>query len=432
MVSTKAKTSNVYKAKVRDSIAIRMPGLTSQSMQKNHKCNRPGCGQAFDRPYKLKVHIDAEHDGKTWGCRYEVEHGCKRRFKKPGDAERHAKSFHEKKRYPCPFKTTLGCDKLFWQKNEAKEHGEAAHEGKRRQCPHCKSSFEFKKHLKQHITQIHSGKTWNCQYCDKPLARQSVVNHEKLHTHLFICFRPHCNERFLTVDEAYQHSIDPEHKSKYQLWKCQVKHCKYAVKRTVMETQNFVKHFKQHVSRHDVSPDAEIVWTPAQVPNIEDSPLLATIFERQCKLIIKANTMEQNNQDKGGGRSESLDGGKDPNLDVDESNGDEDKGGDDNDSEDDSDGDESEDESDDDSDDNGDEDSDDGHDDDNDDDGNDHRLGSGKRNALSLASDEAIEFLTWGRSELYSERYCAYIMDINASWCGEFVPSPFLTRAKYQ
>ncbi|KAI4190336.1 MAG: hypothetical protein L6R41_000862 [Letrouitia leprolyta] len=128
---------------------------------KNHICNFPDCGKAFNRPAKLAQHMLSHTKVRPFVCPHKP---CTKDFLRQSHLQHHIKSAHSDVRdYICEWE---GCGKSFITATRLKRH-HAAHEGREKfKCNVRECGQTFRKHgtLQKHMKTVHEGKkAFECQ-----------------------------------------------------------------------------------------------------------------------------------------------------------------------------------------------------------------------------------------------------------------------------
>ena len=125
---------------------------------KPFKCEE--CGKEFARSYKMKLHIQSVHEGKSlFPCDQ-----CDASFSESNKLKRHITGVHLNiKPFPC-----VQCESQFYSLSMLKEHIAIAHEegDYSVQCNICFKNYKHTESLNSHIKTVHEGrgsKKFSCE-----------------------------------------------------------------------------------------------------------------------------------------------------------------------------------------------------------------------------------------------------------------------------
>lgn len=119
---------------------------------KTLSCTWPGCTKTFNRPARLRDHLNSHTNSRPFKCTYE---GCNKDYIEDKHLKQHIKAAHKNERnHVCP---RPGCGKSFVTGTRLKRH-QAVHEGEDRfRCENCGQSFRKKETLNKHVRKEHLG-----------------------------------------------------------------------------------------------------------------------------------------------------------------------------------------------------------------------------------------------------------------------------------
>ncbi|ATY64347.1 C2H2 transcription factor (TFIIIA) [Cordyceps militaris] len=147
-------------------------------------CTWPGCPKTFNRPARLRDHLNSHTNSRPFKCGYA---GCDKDYIEDKHLKQHVKAVHTNERaHVC---ARPGCGKSFVTGTRLKRH-QAVHEGADRfRCPDCGQSFRKKETLHKHVLQAHKGESpHQCAEpgCDAKFASQGALkrHQQKLHGEL--------------------------------------------------------------------------------------------------------------------------------------------------------------------------------------------------------------------------------------------------------
>ncbi|KAI8678810.1 hypothetical protein NCS55_00603400 [Fusarium keratoplasticum] len=115
-------------------------------------CTWPGCPKTFNRPARLRDHLNSHTNSRPFKCQYE---GCDKDYIEDKHLKQHIKAVHTlERKHVCPKE---GCGKSFVTGTRLKRH-QAVHEGEERfRCKDCGQSFRKKETLNKHVRKDHQG-----------------------------------------------------------------------------------------------------------------------------------------------------------------------------------------------------------------------------------------------------------------------------------
>lgn len=115
-------------------------------------CTWPGCPKTFNRPARLRDHLNSHTNSRPFKCTYE---GCDKDYIEDKHLKQHIKAVHTNERkHVCQRE---GCGKSFVTGTRLKRH-QAVHDGADRfRCPDCGQSFRKKETLHKHVLKDHKG-----------------------------------------------------------------------------------------------------------------------------------------------------------------------------------------------------------------------------------------------------------------------------------
>ncbi|KOS18515.1 Transcription factor IIIA [Escovopsis weberi] len=134
--------------------AATTPRTKFPSDYKTLACSWPGCTKSFNRPARLRDHMNSHTNSRPHKCTYP---GCDKDYIEDKHLKQHVKSVHKnERRYACPRE---GCGKSFVTGTRLKRH-QAVHEGADRfRCQACGQSFRKKETLNKHVRKEHMGQS---------------------------------------------------------------------------------------------------------------------------------------------------------------------------------------------------------------------------------------------------------------------------------
>ncbi|KAK7428523.1 hypothetical protein QQZ08_004961 [Neonectria magnoliae] len=115
-------------------------------------CTWPGCPKSFNRPARLRDHLNSHTNSRPFKCTYA---GCDKDYIEDKHLKQHVKAVHTlERKHVCPKE---GCGKSFVTGTRLKRH-QAVHEGEERfRCKECGQSFRKKETLNKHGRKDHQG-----------------------------------------------------------------------------------------------------------------------------------------------------------------------------------------------------------------------------------------------------------------------------------
>ncbi|KAF4974238.1 hypothetical protein FZEAL_8838 [Fusarium zealandicum] len=115
-------------------------------------CTWPGCLKTFNRPARLRDHLNSHTNSRPFKCPYG---DCDKDYIEDKHLKQHIKAVHTlERKHICPRE---GCGKSFVTGTRLKRH-QAVHEGEERfRCQDCGQSFRKKETLNKHIRKDHQG-----------------------------------------------------------------------------------------------------------------------------------------------------------------------------------------------------------------------------------------------------------------------------------
>ncbi|PHH62586.1 hypothetical protein CDD81_6901 [Ophiocordyceps australis] len=115
-------------------------------------CTWPGCSKTFNRPARLRDHLNSHTNSRPFKCLYA---DCDKDYIEEKHLKQHIKAVHtHDRRYPCP---RPGCGKSFLTGTRLRRH-QAVHDGADRfRCPECGQSFRKRETLHKHLRKDHLG-----------------------------------------------------------------------------------------------------------------------------------------------------------------------------------------------------------------------------------------------------------------------------------
>lgn len=138
--------------------AVSTPRARFPSDLKTLPCTWPGCPKTFNRPARLRDHLNSHTNSRPFGCPYQ---GCDKDYTVDKHLKQHIKAVHtHERKHVCPRE---GCGKSFVTGTRLKRH-QAVHEGAERfRCTDCGQSFRKRDTLAKHVRKEHEGrKAFSC------------------------------------------------------------------------------------------------------------------------------------------------------------------------------------------------------------------------------------------------------------------------------
>lgn len=113
-------------------------------------CTWPGCPKTFNRPARLRDHLNSHTNSRPFKCPYE---GCDKDYIEDKHLKQHVKAVHtHERKYVCQ---RDGCGKSFVTGTRLNRH-QAVHDGADRfRCTDCGQSFRKKETLHKHVRKEH-------------------------------------------------------------------------------------------------------------------------------------------------------------------------------------------------------------------------------------------------------------------------------------
>lgn len=139
-------------------------------------CTWPGCTKTFNRPARLRDHLNSHTNSRPFACPWP---GCDKDYTVDKHLKQHVKAVHTlERKHVCPRE---GCGKSFVTGTRLKRH-QAVHEGADRfRCPQCARPFRKRDTLARHVRSDHHGlPTHPCTHpgCDAAFdSRASLRRH---------------------------------------------------------------------------------------------------------------------------------------------------------------------------------------------------------------------------------------------------------------
>ncbi|PHH82672.1 hypothetical protein CDD82_5212 [Ophiocordyceps australis] len=121
-------------------------------------CTWPGCSKTFNRPARLRDHLNSHTNSRPFKCPYS---DCDKDYIEEKHLKQHVKAVHtHDRRYLC---LRPGCGKTFLTGTRLRRH-QAVHDGADRfRCPDCGQSFRKRETLHKHLRKDHLGvPTYEC------------------------------------------------------------------------------------------------------------------------------------------------------------------------------------------------------------------------------------------------------------------------------
>ncbi|OAA50434.1 Zinc finger, C2H2-type/integrase, DNA-binding protein [Metarhizium rileyi] len=130
--------------------AVTTPRPRFPSDLKTLACTWPGCLKAFNRPARLRDHLNSHTNSRPFKCPYD---DCDKDYIEDKHLKQHIKAAHTNERkYVCQ---VPGCGKSFVTGTRLKRH-QAVHEGAERfRCQDCGQSFRKRETLTKHVRKEH-------------------------------------------------------------------------------------------------------------------------------------------------------------------------------------------------------------------------------------------------------------------------------------
>ncbi|TQV99447.1 C2H2 transcription factor (TFIIIA) [Cordyceps javanica] len=163
---------------------VTTPRAKFPSDLKTLPCTWPGCPKTFNRPARLRDHLNSHTNSRPFKCTYE---GCDKDYIEDKHLKQHVKAVHTNERkHVCQRE---GCGKSFVTGTRLKRH-QAVHEGADRfRCPDCGQSFRKKETLHKHVLKEHKGESpYQCAEpgCDAKFESKGALkrHHQRIHGEL--------------------------------------------------------------------------------------------------------------------------------------------------------------------------------------------------------------------------------------------------------
>ncbi|PNY24943.1 Transcription factor IIIA [Tolypocladium capitatum] len=161
-------------------------------------CTWPGCPKTFNRPARLRDHLNSHTNSRPFKCTYD---DCDKDYIEDKHLKQHIKAVHtHDRKYVCQRE---GCGKTFVTGTRLKRH-QAVHEGADRfRCQDCGQSFRKKETLHKHVRKEHEDK--KAFECSEPGCHDEFDSKPALKRH---CEKTHgeikfwCGECGLTTAEG--------------------------------------------------------------------------------------------------------------------------------------------------------------------------------------------------------------------------------------
>lgn len=128
------------------------PRVKFPSDLKTLACTWPGCDKTFNRPARLRDHLNSHTNSRPFKCPHP---GCDKDYIEDKHLKQHIIATHtQERKHVCPRE---GCGKSFVTGTRLKRH-QAVHEGEERfRCEDCGQSFRKKETLNKHMRKEHQG-----------------------------------------------------------------------------------------------------------------------------------------------------------------------------------------------------------------------------------------------------------------------------------
>lgn len=161
--------------------AATTPRTKFPSDYKTLACTWPGCPKTFNRPARLRDHLNSHTNSRPFKCTYD---GCDKDYIEDKHLKQHVKAVHTHERnHVC---TREGCGKSFVTGTRLKRH-QAVHEGADRfRCQDCGQSFRKKETLSRHVRKEHQGlSAYPCseQGCSEMFDSKAALNRHREKDH---------------------------------------------------------------------------------------------------------------------------------------------------------------------------------------------------------------------------------------------------------
>ncbi|RFU76327.1 transcription factor iiia [Trichoderma arundinaceum] len=156
--------------------AATTPRTKFPSDYKTLACSWPGCTKSFNRPARLRDHMNSHTNSRPHKCPYD---GCTKDYIEDKHLKQHIKAVHTNDRkYICQ---RDGCGKSFVTGTRLKRH-QLVHEGADRfRCQDCGQSFRKKETLNKHVRKEHQGLP--AHQCPEPTCSSAFDSKGALNRH---------------------------------------------------------------------------------------------------------------------------------------------------------------------------------------------------------------------------------------------------------
>ncbi|KJX96833.1 hypothetical protein TI39_contig598g00018 [Zymoseptoria brevis] len=152
---------------------VRLKGhINTHTGERPFACNEPGCGKTFCKPEHLLRHVDQNHGGEIFTCTRKIgpDETCGKKFTSSYRLRRHEARHQEKDETTC---TWEGCNKVFRKQDTLQRHIRKDHLGEDSYvCDHdmgngetCGQSFATPGLLKGHTQREHAAPKYWCDIC---------------------------------------------------------------------------------------------------------------------------------------------------------------------------------------------------------------------------------------------------------------------------
>lgn len=154
-------------------------------------CTWPGCTKTFNRPARLRDHLNSHTNSRPFKCPYD---DCDKDYIEDKHLKQHIKAAHTNERkYTCQVD---GCGKSFVTGTRLKRH-QAVHEGAERfRCQDCGQSFRKRETLTKHVRKEH------------------------MHVRAYACAEKDCTESFDSKPALKRHTDKVHGEVKYWCGEC--------------------------------------------------------------------------------------------------------------------------------------------------------------------------------------------------------------------
>ncbi|CAG7557760.1 unnamed protein product [Fusarium equiseti] len=221
---------------------------------------------------------------------------------------------HSTTKYDCPYKEdpVFQCSEVFDSEKAASRHVKKEHEEHEvvlYPCPgaedyNCDRTFVEKSNATAHHRDVHLNVKKICTYCGKQV--KNLAKHVKLHEQFPCPFSSAiCPKRFKTIEEAFAHATDPEHRPAVSLYTCPLSTCHLAVKDRGLPKTQMQAHWNVHIQKNHVSSKEKLVLTPWICPPFRQLELFRRIYEQRWEDLMSdqngntdgSNTLEEDEDD---------------------------------------------------------------------------------------------------------------------------------------